>query len=56
MPTRVVLGREIQDAPRRTIAGADCWLTEDLRWIVAARQPVKDRLYRWKAEEEPKNG
>ncbi len=38
MPTKVILGKTVYEAPRRLIASADCWLSEDERWIVCARK------------------
>ena len=37
MPERTIFGKTIHEAPRREIAGADCWLSGDERWIEAAR-------------------
>jgi hypothetical protein len=47
---KTILGVEIVEAPRETFAGADCWLSPDGRWIVAARVEAGDRVLRWRAE------
>lgn len=65
MPEREILGRKVYDHPRRLIAGADCWLSEDERWIVAARtqtlwvgrpDPGESTILRWRAIESVATG
>jgi len=47
--SRFPFGPQVTEAPRRTIAGADCWLSADGRHIVAART-LSEPILRWRAE------
>ena len=47
--SRFLFGPRPDEAPRRTIAGCDCWLSPDGCYVVAART-LAEPILRWRAE------